>query len=181
MMISKHDERGYILITILLLLLVLTVIGMAAISTSTIENVLSGNIRLHERNISKADSGAEVSSALIERAVREQDTLGFANIINPVFLTTDVNYLPTELRTSAFNTDTQDTAFVIDTQNVTVDIDKMYTKWIGGTAIEFASGYEGTGKSGGSGFYTFFRINATGAGLVSSVAQIGEIYRYVPK
>jgi Tfp pilus assembly protein PilX len=172
---SKKGDGGYILIVVLLLLLVLTVIGLAAIGTSSIENILSGNIRLKERNVSKADAGAEISRAIIERTVREQDTQGFANIVN------DVN-LPTELRSTSFDPDTNDDViFAVSGQNVTVDIDKMYVKWMGGTAIEFAAGYEGVGKSGGSGFYTFFKINSAGADLVNSVANVGTIYRYVPK
>ena len=77
--------------------------------------------------------------------------------------------------------DAQDVNVVVAGQNVNVDIDKMYTKWMGGSAIEFAAGYEGAGKSGGSGFYTFFRINATSVDLNNSASQVGTIYRYVPK
>jgi Tfp pilus assembly protein PilX len=178
---TKRDNDGYILITVLLLLLVLTILGMAAINTSTVENVLSGNVRLRERNLSKADAGAELSSGLIERSVRESDIIGFTNIVSPSYASTSDDYLPNELRATAFDTDTQDIAFAVDTQNVTVDIDKMYSKWIGGTAIEFAAGYEGTGKSGGTGFYTYYRINAQGFGLVLSNAAVGSIYRYVPR
>ena len=172
---ARKNENGYILVVVLLLLLVLTVIGIAAISTSTVENTLSGNIRLKERNVSKADGAVEVSTAVIERTVREQDTTGFANIIN------DPN-LPTELRSTFFDPDgNTDVTFVVAAQKVSVDIDKMYTKWMGGSAIEFAAGYEGAGKSGGSGFYTFYRINATSVDLANSAAQVGTIYRYVPK
>lgn len=178
---TNRDHNGYILITVLLLLLVLTILGIAAINTSTIENALSGNVRLRERNLSKADAGVEISSGLVERAVREGNVTGFTSIISPNFAETSVNYLPNELRATPFDPDTQDVAFVIDSQTVTVDIDKMYAKWMGGTAIEFAAGYEGVGKSGGTGFYTYYRINATGFGLVLSNAEVGTIYRYVPK
>jgi len=178
---TKKNNDGFILITVLLLLLVLTIVGMAAINTSTVENVLSGNVRLRDRNISKADAGTEISTGLIERSVRESDITGFTNIVSPTYGITSPDYLPNELRVTAFDTDTQDLTFTVDTQNVTVDIDKMYSKMIGGTAIEFASGYEGTGKSGGSGFYTYYRINATGFGLVLSNAEVGTIYRYVPR
>ena len=178
---TKRDNDGYILITVLLLLLVLTVLGIAAINTSTVENVLSGNVRLRERNLSKADAGVEISSGLIERSVRESDITGFTNIVSPSYASTSDDYLPNELRSTPFDTDTQDLAFTVDTQNVTVDIDKMYSKWIGGTAIEFAAGYEGAGKSGGTGFYTYYRINAQGFGLVLSNAAVGTIYRYVPR
>ena len=173
----KKGDNGYILITTLLLLLVLTVVGLAAIGTSTLENMLSGNIRLRERNITKADGAIEMSTAIIERTLREQDTRYFTNI-------TDAG-LPNELRSSPFDTDNADSSaditFTIDSQDINVDIDRMYTRWMGGTAIEFASGYEGVGKSGGSGFITFFRINSTSDDIRDSSADVGAIYRYVPK
>lgn len=171
---TENNDKGYILITVLLLLLVLTISGITAISTSTVENMLSGNIRLRETNLSTADAGSELSTAVIERAVREQDLKGFTNFI------TDAN-LPNELRATSFDSDTQDAALAAGNQNVGIDIDKMYTKWMGGSAIEFAAGYEGIGKSGGSGFYTFYRINSISTGLLTSAATVGTIYRYVPK
>jgi Tfp pilus assembly protein PilX len=91
-----NNDRGYILVTVLLLLSVLIVIGIAALGTTSIENMLSGNIRLKERNVSKADGAVEISTAVIERTVREQDRVGFEDII------TD-NNLPTELRSSSFD------------------------------------------------------------------------------
>ena len=177
---TKSDNNGYILITVLLLLLVLTIVGMAAINTSTIENVLSGNVRLRDRNISKADAGAEISAGLIEHVARDSDIQGFTNIVSPNFTATDPNYLPTELRVTVFDTDTQDLAFSVDGQNVTVDIDKMYAKNIPGNANLFAAASEGAG-SGAGGKYIFYRINATGTGLALSNANVGNIYRYVPK
>ncbi len=57
-MIKKHED-GYILVTSILLLMVLTVIGMAALGTSSIENILSGNIRIIEENEALADSGVK--------------------------------------------------------------------------------------------------------------------------
>jgi len=170
----KKNENGYVLITVLLLLLVLTVVGMTAIGTSTVENMLSGNIRLRERHISRADGGAENCTAVIERSVREKETQGFTAIV------TDAN-LPVELRTTAFDND-GNSDVAVPGQNSTVDIDKMYSKWIGGTAIEFASGYEGVGKSGGTGFYTYYRINADSSeAITNSQGKVGAIYRYVPK
>jgi hypothetical protein len=179
----KKNEKGYILITVLLLLLVLTIAGLSAIGTSTIENVLSGNIRLRERNLSKAEAGADISTSVIEHVVRDKDNIGFSNIVN------DAN-LASELIVTAFDPDeadiSPDVSFPIDNDpgdpdNVNVDIDKMMVSWMFGSSIQFASGYDGTGKGGGSGFYSFLRVNATGSGLVGSEAEVGKIYRYVPK
>ncbi|HDH04301.1 MAG TPA: hypothetical protein ENH01_01110 [Nitrospirae bacterium] len=182
-MFNKKDN-GYILVTALLLLLVLTVIGLAAIGTSSIENMLSGNIRLRERNISKAEAGVEISTAVIERTVRENDTQGFTNIVNVVANDTA---LPDELRNTAFDPDLvngnviPDVVFAIDGQNVAVDIDRMYARPIPGTAMQFASAYDGVGQGIGGNFYAFYRINSTGVDLANSTADIGAIYRYVPK
>jgi hypothetical protein len=120
-----------------------------------------------------------MSTAIIERVLREHDTLYFANIADAA--------LPNELRSSPFDADNADSSpditFAIDSNNnnINVDIDRMYSRWMGGTAIEFASGYEGVGKSGGSGFITFFRINSSSEDIRDSSADVGAIYRYVPK
>jgi len=174
----KKDE-GYILITTLLILLVLTVIGFAALGTSRIENLLSGNIRLRATALTGADSAIDVSTSVIEHAVRTQNITGYTSIVND-------NSLATELRNTAFDsTDSVDTnpdiQYNLNNNAVNVDIDKMYIKRMGGTAIEYASGYEGAGKSEGSSFYAFYRINSKCSGAVSSEAVVGAIYRYVPK
>jgi Tfp pilus assembly protein PilX len=176
----KHNENGYILITSLLLLLVLTVIGLSAVNTSTVENKLSGNMRLREQNVIKADAGLGISTKIIEHLVREGDQTGFTDIIGD-------NNLETELRTVFFDCDSNedpvpDVSYAVDdaANNVNVDIDKMYNTW-GNDSIEFAAGYEGLGKGGASGFKVFYRINASSSGLVSSSAEVGSIYQYIPK
>ncbi|MBI4683260.1 MAG: hypothetical protein HY757_09205 [Nitrospirae bacterium] len=173
-MLNRQDN-GYVLITVLLMLLVLTVVGLAAIGTSTLENLLSGNIRLRESNLSQADGCVEISTAVIERTVRELDTRGFSNIVNDAGLST-------ELSSTTFAIEgTPDVICAAAPTTINVDIDKMYTHYISGTGIEFASGYEGLGKSGGSGFYSYYRINSTGSNALNSTATVGTIYRYVPK
>ncbi len=171
-------KEGYILVTTLLILLVLTVIGFAALGTSRIENMLSGNIRLRETTLSGADSAVDVSAPIIEHAVRTQNITGYTNIVND-------NSLATELRQTSFDNDSidanPDIQYSLNGKQVDVDIDKMYVKRVGGTAIEYASGYEGAGKSGGSSFYAFYRINSKCTGNVSSEAMVGVIYKYVPK
>jgi Tfp pilus assembly protein PilX len=170
-----RNNNGYVLVTALLMLLVLTVIGMAAISTSTLENLLSGNIRLKESNLAIADGCSELSLMIIERAVRNGDIRGFTDIV------TDSS-LSQELRAGAFDLDEPSTNADVTCsagQSV-VDVDVMYPKWIGGTSIEFAAGYEGLGKGGGSGYATYYRVNAAGTGLMNSASNVGAVYRYVP-
>ena len=182
-MFNKKDN-GYILVTVLLLLLVLTVVGLAAIGTSSLENVLSGNIRLRERNISKAEAGIDISTAVIERSVRADDYRGFVSIVNDPALAAELRGSPID----AFDPDLDalgnvvpDVLFAVDGQNVAVDIDRMYTRPMPGTALETASGNDGLGMGIAANFYTYFRVNATGVDLANSAADIGAIYRHVPK
>lgn len=179
-----QEDKGYILITCLLLLLVLTVIGLSAIGTSTLENILSGNVRLRETNLLQADAGTTLSPSIIERAIRKHDVRGFSSIM------VDSDNFPLNIRVNDFDDDTYDAFLAIDEEcaadpsadpTVIIDIDKMYVKYIGGSAIEFASGYEGIGKSGSNDYYAFYRINSKSRGPANSEGCAGCIYRYVPK
>ncbi len=178
-MIHKK-ENGYILITVLLMLLVLTVIGLAAIGTSTVENLIAGNTRLKEGNREPADGCNVISTRIIDRAVMNMDTFGFSNLV------TDGG-LATELRSGDFHpdgfTDVRCKNSLL--QLVDVDIDKMYRKRIEGSAVEFASGYEGMGKGGANSNYFYYRINSRGNSMMNAVlnssATVGTVYRYMPK
>ena len=170
---SKKRDNGYILITTLLLLLVLTVVGLAAIGTSTLENMLSGNIRLRERNIAKADGAIEISTEVIEQVKGSAgNTDNFANITDPDL--GDELQLP-------FDDDNCDSSpditFTIDSHDINVDIDRMYTKQEAGSSIEFASGADGASNNNP---IIFFRINSCSEDIRDSSAVCGAIYRYVP-
>ncbi len=176
---KTSDNSGYILITTLLLLLVLTIVGLSAIGTSTIENALSGNTRLKVRNDAVAESGINIASPLVEHLIRKEDTEGFNNIIQDTALLQ-------ELKTSNFNGDdvdgSPDVNFTVDTGPALVDIDKMdILGWAEGSALELAKGYSGPGQGAATGHVTYYRINSTGKGLVGSKADSGAVYKYVPK
>jgi len=54
------NERGVVLIVALLLLLVLTIIGISSISTTSFENVISGNERLASTAFYASEAGIQV-------------------------------------------------------------------------------------------------------------------------
>jgi Tfp pilus assembly protein PilX len=165
---DKRNEKGYILVIVLLLMVVLTIVGLAAISTSSLENMLSGNIRLKALNLAQADGATELTTGLIQRVVRNMDTVGYANLV------TDAG-LATELRSVYFDTDTQDLSF----GNLTVDIDYMYKLAQKGCSQEQASGYEGLGKGSSKCMDFFYRINSLSTDMANSEGTVGAIYRYV--
>lgn len=183
----KKDNRGYVLITSLLLLLILTLVGLSAINTSTLENVMSGNMRLRERNESKCEAGTTISGPVVERVNfaysdpnSDYDYKGFNNIIMDKSAEND-------FITTGFDADeilnNPDTAFTMDSEdglpNVKSDIDNMNSDTaIRGNSIEFASGYEGHGKGLTGAWLTFYRANTTATGRADSEAGCAELYRY---
>ena len=61
-----HDQSGTVLVIALLIMIVLTLIGLAAFSTGTLELMLSGNKRGSTDAFYAADAGIQVVTANIE-------------------------------------------------------------------------------------------------------------------
>jgi len=189
---TVNDEQGFVLVVALLALLVVTVLGVLALSTSTTEVMVAGNARLQEINFSGAESGLDVTDPAIRCVVYNQPTTAaecqsrcpnYAPMIN------DCITLASELRigpafdpdTCMTNTDLQLLNFG-GNMNVTVDIDRMAAGPAAGSSIEFASGYEGIGMGGGSGgIEVYYRVNSVGRDTANlgSETILGGVYRYV--
>jgi PilX N-terminal len=61
----RRNEQGFVLVVALLALLVVTLIGVLALSTSTTEVMIAGNARLREINLSTADAGLLLSEPVM--------------------------------------------------------------------------------------------------------------------
>ncbi len=187
----KHiigSEKGFILVISLLLLLVATVLGITALSTSTTNVMMSGNQRLAELNFSAADGGVSVSVPIINNTA-------FFGDISPKYLGLISSPLTTDFRdeihgdTSVIDcpnpsagcpTPTPDIDYPLTNTNTYIDVDYLYAVPIEGSAIEFASGYDGLGKgAGGGGIGIYYAVTSVGQGLVGSETVVDAVYRYV--
>lgn len=59
------NEEGFVLVVALLALLVVTIIGVLALSTATTEVMIAGNARLREMNLSTADAGISLAGPVM--------------------------------------------------------------------------------------------------------------------
>ena len=59
----RSDQRGAVLITGLILLMVLTVLGISGMNTATLELVMAGNTQYHQQAFQAAESGIDMSIA----------------------------------------------------------------------------------------------------------------------
>ena len=181
-----NNQRGSALIVALLMLVVLTLIGISATTTTTFELQISGNDKLYKRSFFAADGGTAAGSELVEQSIEERDwtddsTRGNVGILNGAFYLnrdtdTDWDPIPSDnpppptpapnldavIPLSAI-VDTTASPFVVDTSV----LPRTYLKIDGnsqlssGSAVQLASGYEGKGKgAGGGGAWIIFDVRA---------------------
>lgn len=183
---ALNSEEGIVLIISLLLLLVATVVGITALSTSTTNVMIAGNQRLSEINFSSADSGVSLSVPVIETTAYDKavsssytsvvtDTSNFVNEISGASAgDSDTASASPDLQFSLGS----DTSAVM----VSIDIDYLYSGFSAGSAIEFASGYEGLGKGAGAGgAEIYYSVDSISAGVIGSETRVYAVYRYVTK
>ena len=70
---SLNNERGSALVIALLMLVILTLIGISATSTTTFELQIAGNDKLFKRAFYVADGASEMAGELIEQNIEERD------------------------------------------------------------------------------------------------------------
>jgi hypothetical protein len=63
-MIISGSEKGFVLVTALMMLVALTLLGLATIMTSTVELKIAGNDRLYKKTFYQADGGTETGTVL---------------------------------------------------------------------------------------------------------------------
>jgi hypothetical protein len=63
---KANNEEGYILVVTLLILVLLTVIGLAMNRNTSLELLISGNDKVHKETFIQADGGTEVAAEILE-------------------------------------------------------------------------------------------------------------------
>jgi len=162
-MITKlqKDERGSALTITLLILVLVTVMGIAAINTSNIEIKIAGNQKLHEIAFYNADGGTEVAIEIVEQNIASAgfDDAGSEDfeIGNITGISLNLYLNPSSGKPSDANRD----AYLPKNYK---ENDPHTNLNIGGnpnlstgSAIQMAGGYEGGGKgaAGGGSFVVY--------------------------
>ena len=62
-----RSEEGFVLVTGLLILMILTLLGLAATTNTTIELQIAGNDRLHKQTLYEAEAGAILGTEVLEQ------------------------------------------------------------------------------------------------------------------
>ncbi|MDP3297300.1 MAG: PilX N-terminal domain-containing pilus assembly protein [Thermodesulfovibrionia bacterium] len=162
------SEKGMVLIVSLLLLLVATVVGITALSTSTTKVMIAGNQRLSEMNFSSADGGTSVSALIMKNL-----STYTIPAVDPII--TDANFIDE----AAQDADIADIQYPVGNPTTFVDIDYLYVVVKPGSTKEFACGYDSC-PSYLSANAKLYRINSRSVGAAGSESEVGTLSTYVP-
>lgn len=199
---NLRTENGFVLVATLLVLLLLVMIGIAALNTTTVELQIAGNEKVHNETFYAAEAGAELAVEVMEQNVFCPD--GFDSTApaasNPDYADLDgmirvyergANSLILYQELSpavadvcnATSLNFADIAYPIANLTAGSPMNYMYvggeTQMMYGGALQMAAGYEGKGKSAaGGGVVKMYDIFSKNIGLDNSrsIVQVGWRY-----
>ena len=181
------------MLTVLMLTIILTVIGIAAITTTSMDIRMAGGERLREGSVNAAEACMSSAVQIIQQTLQNSSipsTLTSGTPLNPVITT---NPLQSEIMGgSDGNPDSADpnvsgnapnAVLTIAPYTVNMDIDRLYAKPKAGGSLQFAGGYEGTaGGAAGGGIEIIYRIDCyarTTSGSTPISGRITGVYACV--
>ena len=183
-----NNEKGSLILIVVLFLISVTWIGIFALTTTTIETQIAANDKFHKMAFYNADSGVYSIPKIISEAVNNKAT---PNIATPAYLNpalaslytyfdsgiTDDGPASTFYRELAgFNPwdAAPDISFLLgSTDIVQVDVHRQKTVHLAGGGAEFGAAAEGPGTSLNGIFYS---LDSFGTGPDGAQSNIGAVY-----
>ncbi|MFH1154341.1 MAG: pilus assembly PilX N-terminal domain-containing protein [Pseudomonadota bacterium] len=178
-----YNEQGSALVMALLLLVVLTILGISATTTSNIELKIASNDMLNKKAFYAADGGTEVGREMIEQNISCAD--GFQSqplAIGPLVVEKKSFAYQEDEPTGDYPSDAiRDLHFPADdTKPHTNIVIFGNTKLSTGSAIQMAAGYEGKGKgSAWGGAEIIYDVHSRHQGRQNSRSDIMINYRHI--
>ena len=197
---TLRNERGSALVVALLMLVILTLIGISASTTTTFELQISGNDKLYKMAFYQADGGTAAGAELIEQNIEERDwnkvdgsgdldpTTGTPiDGSNPYYrgnlsIVSENPYLNLNPADPVPSYTNRDAVYPKGCNsppctNILVGGDSVLST---GSAVLLASGYEGMGKgAGGGGVWIIYNVRAQHEGVRNSASRINQQWRHV--
>jgi len=164
-----RDQRGSALVVALLMLVVLTLLGIAALTTTTVELQISGNDKVTKKAFYSADGGTLMASELLEQNIEDRSwtaSVASPRLVGNVSVVTTNFYLNQSSNTpNPMPSDTNRDAIYPSTATNTVPHTNIKVRGRSelstGSAIQLAAGYEGKGKgAAGGGAWVMYDVRA---------------------
>jgi len=177
------NQDGVALITILMLIIILTVIGIASITVSGLGSRMAGFGRIAETAAGSAESCLGSAVKIIQDTI-DNGTIPGTYSPDPIPAANVATLQQEILGQSDLNADlptvAPNTQVTVGTFTVSGDIDRLYAVPKAGGALQFAAGYEGAGGAGGGGIDILYRIDCVALNAATgSSSRITAVYACV--
>lgn len=169
------NEEGSALVVALLILVVLTIIGISATTTTEIDIQMAGNDSFHKVAFFNADGGIYSTPKLISLCLENDAEQNLAGI---TYLGAGGTFYREIMGFNAGDA-ARDVRLGIGGFNVDMDVQRTGVMNIAGGGTEFASGAEGIGVGSAGGVAILYDMDSLGNGPAASAANIGAEYRKV--
>lgn len=187
-----RSEQGVAMLTVLLVMLMMTVLGIAAMTVTGLENRMAGFMTSMEAATAAAESCAGTGVNVIQQTIDPYVGAGTlpteflsnatpagpipqlnATVLNQEIMGQSDNNSDFADGTGAvFNLDMQVGAFT-----VRGDIDRLYIKGTPGSGMQQFAGYEGTGSSAVGSSNIFYRIDCVARNMATGTsARVTAVY-----
>jgi len=197
---GPNPQGGVALVIAVLILLVLTVIGVYAITTATFETKIVGFDREFKEAFYTADSGEPIGIDVIKKVIHyvptspsNLSTLSadplWDNILNDELFDnneiftdrSDQTYVDDPISAPNIQATGQQIGFPSSSHTrLRADIDRLASYQITGGAQQFASGYEGIGSGGGGSVGIIYEIDSVGNYTYTNAqSELEAGYRHV--
>ena len=186
------NEQGVAMLTVLLIMLMMTVLGISAITVTGLENRMAGSMTSMEAATAAAESCAGIGVNIIQQTI---DPYAGAGTLPTAFRSdatpagpvpqTNATLLTQEIMGSSDNNaDFADgtgavpnVVQTIGAFTVSGDIDRLYIKGIAGSGMQQFAGYEGTGSSAVGSSNIYYRIDCVARNAATGTsARVTAVY-----
>lgn len=187
------NEQGIAMLTVLLIMLMMTVLGISAVTVTGLENRMAGFMTSMEGATAAAESCAGIGVNIIQQTI---DPYGGAGTLPAAFLSNAIpvagpvpqanaTLLTQEIMGSSDNNsdfpDGTGSAPNLDQMigafRVYGDIDRLYIKGSPGSGMQQFAGYEGTGSSAVGSSNIYYRIDCVARNTTTGTsARVTAVY-----
>ena len=190
--VCSKGEQGLAMLTVLLIMLMMTVLGISAVTVTGLENRMAGFMTSMEGATAAAESCAGIGVNIIQQTI---DPYAGAGTVPIAFLSnatpagpvpqTNATLLTQEIMGSSDNnSDFADGTGAVPNLVQTIgaftvngDIDRLYIKGSAGSGMQQFAGYEGTGSSAVGSSNIFYRIDCVARNTTTGTsARVTAVY-----
>ena len=182
----RQDESGSVtIVAAVLILVILTLLGLAAMDDTTVELQIAGNDQRSRIAFYNADSGVYGVPKIISRIVDISNPVGIAAEADSIAAgaawdaTTDRDIFFDQVMGYDPYDATQDVVMGQGGFSTQVDVERGRSRILAGGGAEFASGTEGIGVGATGGVAVYYGLDSWGQSTLGAVSNVIADYRKV--